>query len=92
MKLISINARKVLGDYFNDSLLCGGLLLSGTLLAIYCLVGGTVRLITTVCVLILGLVLGIAIRRYLPYKISSCINGTIPLTSSIKSPLTQPAW
>jgi hypothetical protein len=67
MNTISINSRRFLGNYldaqkrerFPEGLLYSGLLLSGTLLVIYCLAGGISTLITLVCVLILGSGLGI---------------------------------
>ncbi|HYV24375.1 MAG TPA: hypothetical protein VE969_03990 [Pyrinomonadaceae bacterium] len=66
------------GRCLPDVLLCGGVLVSATLLTIYCLAGGTLPLVTAVCVLIIGSVLGIVINRYQPYAISSAINGSVP--------------
>jgi hypothetical protein len=99
MKLISINSRKFLGDYVDnqnrewlpEGLLWSGLLLSGTLLTIYCLAGGALTLVTIACVLILGAGLGIALKQYRPYTILSCISGVVALTPSSKQPMPRAA-
>jgi hypothetical protein len=99
MNLVSINSRKFLGDYvdtqnaekFAEGLLCSGLLLSGTLMTIYCLAGGMFTLVTIVCVLILGFGLGIAWKRYGHYTILSCITGVVSLTPSNKQPMPKAA-
>jgi len=67
MNPISNNSRRFLGEGLDaqncersfEGMLLSGLLLSGTLVAIYCLAGGIPTLITIVCVLIMGSVLGI---------------------------------
>jgi hypothetical protein len=95
MKPISINSRKFLGGYVNaqnterfpEGLLYSGLLLSGTLLTIYCLAGGMFTLVTIACVLILGSGLGVALKRYGSYTILSCITGVVSLTPSSKQPM-----
>ncbi len=82
MKPISNKSRMFLKGYldpqnqarFPDGLLYSGLLLSGTLLAIYCLAGGTVALITIVCVLILGSGLGI-FKYFGDYNVLSRISS-----------------
>jgi len=99
MEPTSINSRKFLGDYvdaqnaekFSEALLCSGLLLSGALMAIYCLAGGMFTLVTIVCVLILGSSLGIAWKRYGHYTILSCITGVVSLTPSDKKPMPKAA-
>jgi uncharacterized membrane protein len=99
MKPISINRRKFLGDYidtqnrerFSEGLLCSGLLLSGTLLAICCLAGGTFMLVTIVCVLILGSGSGVVLKHYSPYTISSCITDVVSLTPSSRQPMPKAA-
>lgn len=99
MNPISINSRKFLGEYidaqnterFPEGLLYSGLLLSGTLLTIYCLAGGMFTLVTITCVLILGSGLGVTLKRYAPYTILSCISGVVSLTSSSKQPMPRAA-
>lgn len=99
MKLISINSRKFLGDYIDsqrrDSLaeghLWSGLLLFGALLTVYCLAGGASTFVAIVCVIILGTVLGFALKRYRPYTILSCISGVVALTPSSKRPMPKAA-
>lgn len=99
MKPISINSRKFLGDYidtlnrerFAEGLLYSGLLLSGTLLTICCLASGPLGLGTIACVLILGVGLGVALKRYRHYTILSCISGVVSLTPSIKQPKPKAA-
>ena len=96
---ISINSRKFLGDYIDsqnreqlpEGLLCSGLLLSGMLLAIFCLVGGTFRLVTITCVLILGSTLGVVLKRYGAYTILSCISGVVSLTPLNERPMPEAA-
>jgi hypothetical protein len=99
MKAISINSRKFLGDYIDaqngerlpEGLLCSGLLVSGTLLTISCIAGGPLTLVTIACVLILGSGLGVALKRYRRYTISSCINGVVSLTPLSKQPMSKVA-
>jgi hypothetical protein len=99
MRPISINSRKFLGDYvdaqntqrFPEGLLYSGLLLSGTLLTIYCLAGGMFVFVTIACVLILGSGLGIALKRYDPYTLLSCFSGVVSLTPSSKQPMSRAA-
>ena len=96
---ISINSRKFLGDYIDtqnrerlpEGLLCSGLLLSGTLLAIFCLAGGVFTLVTGACVLILGSALGFVLKRYGAYTILSCISGVASLTPLSKQPMPKAA-
>jgi len=97
MKPNSTNSPDFLSNYilaqkkekFPDGLLSTGVLLSGTLLAIYCLVAGMLVFVTLVCVLIVGAGLGV-LKHYGPYTILSTITGdslaslkreTIPATA-----------
>lgn len=99
MNTISINSRKFLGDYidaknaerFPEGLLCSGLLVSGTLVMICCIVGGLFTLVPISCVLILGFALGILLKRYHRYTILSCLNGVVLLTPLSKSPMSKAA-
>lgn len=99
MKPTSINSRKFLGHYidtlnrerFAEGLLVSGLLLSGTLLTTYCLASGLLTLVAIACVLILGVGLGIVLKRYRRYTILSCISGVVSLTPSIRRPTPKAA-
>jgi hypothetical protein len=80
MNTVSTNSRFLGEDLdaqnrerFSEGLLYSGLLLFGTLLTICCLAGGMPTLITIVCVLILGLGLGI-LRYFGDYTILSRIS------------------
>jgi hypothetical protein len=72
MNPTSNNTRDYLGEYSDaqtqqrlpDIALWGGLLVSITLLTIYCLIGGLLAGVIALCVLILGLTIGVILNGY----------------------------
>jgi O-antigen ligase len=99
MNIVSINARKFLGEYIDaqnrewqpEELLFGGLLLFAMLLTIFCLIGGMITLVTVVTVLILGSGVGIVLTRYRRFTILSCISGIVSLSPLGKRSLSKAA-
>ncbi len=99
MKPISINSRKFLGGYvdtqsrkqFPDVFLCSGLLLFVVLVTIlYSAGGGPFSLMIVACVLVLGSGIAVILRCF-PYRIPSCVSGTITITPSTKQPMPKAA-
>lgn len=79
MNPISINSGKFLGEYidannrarFPEGLLFTGLLLSATMLTLFCVVGGISTLFGIVCVIILGSALGLLLALSGDYTVRS---------------------